>query len=846
MSAPRFRSLDGLRRPIALLMSAAGLVLVLGLGGAAQAAASVAPGPGPLLELPFATTSALDLDALGGRHGVTVAGELETASEPAVCASCTPPLLYHGGPVMGTPAQAGAITVTPIYWTPSGFTFAPDDLDYPTVVNQYITDIAAASGTIKNVFAVNQEYTRASTGAGSGDQIQYSIAKNFAGPGNTPIVDTTPYPASTSTSTTSPGCAPDAAFRTTNPGAVCVTDQAVRTEVAKLVAADAPNQTGLAYIYPVFFPPNVDILSGGELSDQAFCGIHLSFNSTLPNAAGSIVYSEEPYTVDGCFKGQYPQYYSVAAYGQGAMDGDSAVSTLSHEINEAITDPGVNNSSSWYDSSGNEIGDECSGIFGPPLGSTDNSAPANTQASEYNQVINGHDYWTQETFSNTTFAAFKTGQGCVQKAFRPQGSESPTLPTPDLGSGQVMAVPTSLPADGSSTSTVTLTVDKQDGEPVVGDDVDFQADAAAGSEGTCGTLSGGDNSTAGQKPDGDIGGMTDDNGQIAVTYTASTDDVTCEVIASEAQGGTSDFAMIAQGTDAAQAPSMTADGLPPSITAGAAPVTFTTTISNPGSDDIVGALQTIYLAGDDQGTSGLDSSQVELSYSDDTTNGQFVTVPLSGTTVDDGVISGNTLPDTGSTLPAGDATTTTWRISLVAGASASPASVPLIIEADLDAIDPASGQDSNLDYDNATATVVAAPPVVPPTSTTTTGGGTITTTVIEPTQTTVEMVPVSSPAATTPAAVEPATIAKTVPASAAAAKSCIVPKLVGHSPAAARAALKKAKCTSVTILEPAHRATQQLVVRTVSPKAGRKVTAGGTITVALEVKAATPKEVRRG
>ena len=113
--------------------------------------------------------------------------------------------------MLGTTAQAGQITIIPIYWTPSGFTFAPDDLDYPTVVNQYLTDIAAASGATNNVFAVNQEYYRATTPAG-GDQIKYSITTDFAGPSSTPIVDSTAYPAASSTSPTRPGCTPTATF----------------------------------------------------------------------------------------------------------------------------------------------------------------------------------------------------------------------------------------------------------------------------------------------------------------------------------------------------------------------------------------------------------------------------------------------------------------------------------------------------------------------------------------------------------------------------------------------------------------------------------------------------------
>ena len=548
------------------------------------------------------------------------------------------------------------------------------------------------------------------------------------------------------------------------------------------------NDTGLSYFYPVFFPPNVDIVGAdGTYSDQAWCGIHGAFNSTTTNATGTIIYSEEPYTISGCYKGEYPQYYAVAAYGQGAQDADSAVSTLSHELDESITDPGANNSYGWYDSSGHEIGDECSGIFGPPLGSTDSS---NAQQSEYNQVINGHDYWTQETFSNATFAAFKTGQGCVQKAFVPQGAENATQPTEDLATGTVNASPLSLPADGASTSTVTDTVTYQDGEPVVGDEVDFSVDASDGSTGVCGTLSGGDNSTDGQKADGNVGGMTDANGQISVTYTASTDSASCDISAVEAEGGTSDVVTVTQGADTMQAPSIAVTGLPTTLTLGANPVTFTTTITNPGSADIAGALQTIYLAGDNAGTTGLDANQVTLSYANDSTGGQFVSVPLGGTTLNDGYISGTTQPASGGLLAAGASQTTTWQLSLAASAPTSAATDALYIEADLDSIDPASGAATNLDYDNGHATVLAAPTTTTTTSTTgpitTTTTATITTTTTTTSTTTTATSPTTIVEPTT-TVIEPGkTVIQEVPEVPA---KCTVPKLVGDSPLTAKSKL---------------------------------------------------------
>jgi hypothetical protein len=77
------------------------------------------------------------------------------------------------------------------------------------------------------------------------------------------------------------------------------------------------------------------------------------------------------------------------------------VSPTSHEIMEAITDPDT--VTGWFDSSTFENGDECAYIFGGVSG---------PDGAAYNQTINGHNYLTQEEFSNADF--FRTGGGCLQ------------------------------------------------------------------------------------------------------------------------------------------------------------------------------------------------------------------------------------------------------------------------------------------------------------------------------------------------------------------------------------------------------------------------------------------------
>jgi len=69
----------------------------------------------------------------------------------------TPPLVgpptdpNHYGPVMGTDPQGGRITVTPIFWVPPGYSARQN---YQSVINGYLSNVAADSGKPTNVFSV--------------------------------------------------------------------------------------------------------------------------------------------------------------------------------------------------------------------------------------------------------------------------------------------------------------------------------------------------------------------------------------------------------------------------------------------------------------------------------------------------------------------------------------------------------------------------------------------------------------------------------------------------------------------------------------------------------------------
>jgi hypothetical protein len=88
------------------------------------------------------------------RHG-RFSGVVRAVPVDAACfahntsdaANGTPPLLWHGGPVMGTPSSR-PVVVTPIYWDPAGH---PISSSYKNIISTYLGDVAAASGQHSNV-----------------------------------------------------------------------------------------------------------------------------------------------------------------------------------------------------------------------------------------------------------------------------------------------------------------------------------------------------------------------------------------------------------------------------------------------------------------------------------------------------------------------------------------------------------------------------------------------------------------------------------------------------------------------------------------------------------------------
>jgi hypothetical protein len=259
-------------------------------------------------------------------------------------------LSYHGGPVMHVNE------VYAIYWFPPGSTYDPS---YQSVINTYFGDVAAASGQTSNVYYSDTQYYD-STGS-----IQYSSIFGR------PIVDTNPFPAS--------GCRD----RYTS---ICLTDGQLQTEIENVITANklSPN---LSTEFFMFTPNGVGSCAGSSCAFSYYCAYH----SQIGTGSNAVLYANLPYAMtvpSACGSGESPN----------GSDADSTINVASHEHNETITDP---LGTAWFDNSGNEDGDKCAWNFGSPLGGA--------AGAEYNQVINRHDYYLQQEWSNASSGCVLTG-----------------------------------------------------------------------------------------------------------------------------------------------------------------------------------------------------------------------------------------------------------------------------------------------------------------------------------------------------------------------------------------------------------------------------------------------------
>jgi hypothetical protein len=312
----------------------------------------------------------------------------QNAGDPA---NGTPPLIFHGGAVMGT-QSTGPVVVTPIFWNPASHPMASD---YKNIISTYLGDVAAASGQHTNVFSTLNEYF------GNNGAINYQVTLG------TSINDTSALPRN--------GCkvahTDTSQIYADNSGYdACLDDNQVIAETDRLVTANGlPRDLG--HIYVMFLPKHVESCfnSGSTTTASNACTINFqpsaaycAYHSQAPSGT---VYANLPFPVyssaTGFTCGSDARFPAIQTP-NGNPDADTEVSPTSHEINEAITDPDTE--TGWYDSSGFENGDECAYIFG---------ATGGQPGALFNQTFFGLHFLTQQEFSNRVFNASGGKAGCV-------------------------------------------------------------------------------------------------------------------------------------------------------------------------------------------------------------------------------------------------------------------------------------------------------------------------------------------------------------------------------------------------------------------------------------------------
>jgi hypothetical protein len=319
---------------------------------------------------------------------------------PSAASAAEANLSYGGGPVLHSSAPYL------VFWIPNGESIPAGSR---SLLRRYLTDVAADSGKSTNVFGVLRQYY---------DRTGFADYRQRFNPSRQVIIDARAYP-----SRDAAGC-PDVSSEYPT----CISKAQVQSELERLIAVRGLPTAGPtaefsahAPVYLIVLPANVNICTpiaanaklGTVCADRALCSYHAWF---VDSSRDIVLYAPIPMRPlrngaplpDPKGVCQFDKRRAVQEPNGSAAD--VVISMISHELGETITDPLT--LFAWHVSSnGNESGDDCNltGRFDPfkPLGTLYNpdaflptlggSARAGTL---YDQLINGHRYYTQSEWSN--------------------------------------------------------------------------------------------------------------------------------------------------------------------------------------------------------------------------------------------------------------------------------------------------------------------------------------------------------------------------------------------------------------------------------------------------------------
>lgn len=305
--------------------------------------------------LGLAATAAMALAGGASAHGAGgIVPDVSTGAHvthaPMAHASA---LSYGGGPVL----HSNRTHV--VFWAPSGSTLGYDP-GYEQLVARFLADVATDSHHATNVYGLSGQY-RDNRGPAAYNSIYQGA-----------VLDTNPLPPNQ--------CAEPPL---TGPGwTVCLTDAQLQQQLDTVASAD--HLPGAANdIYFLVLPDGLGTCTDSTSSACALGGSATGYCGYHSQTGSGLLYAVIPYNaVAGHCQSGNPRPNNNSA--------DPALSTISHEHNETVTDPETY--SAWVDPSGEEDGDLCITNFGSPIGGSG--------ASAYNESIAGGHYFLQEEWSN--------------------------------------------------------------------------------------------------------------------------------------------------------------------------------------------------------------------------------------------------------------------------------------------------------------------------------------------------------------------------------------------------------------------------------------------------------------
>lgn len=303
--------------------------------------------------------------------------------QPSTFGGPQPLVVYHGGPLM----LSSMLYL--IFWGPQG----SFPTSYTAPIIQYAKDLHAAGALTTDEFSIAKQYANSKEEHITGEV-------SFGGED----FDTTAYKAAGGE-----GC--------TKGNTSCVTDAEIEKEILTQIKAKSADgwatdpASAPKAEYLVYTPPGVTDCSEDECSNEEFCAYHAQVRETVSSEKRVATYSDLP-DAPVCDSGQAPTGVN------GEKDADGTLDSEIHELVESATDPEPE--TGYTDSEGEEVADKCAEltnpqeIYGTPLGG---SLAGDTA---FNQLIDGHTYYTQEIWSNAptlTPTPAKAGEaaGCAAR-----------------------------------------------------------------------------------------------------------------------------------------------------------------------------------------------------------------------------------------------------------------------------------------------------------------------------------------------------------------------------------------------------------------------------------------------